>query len=422
VELAADRVEEFRATFAAHAREVAPEGGIGEPERVDAVVGADALDLRVAEQFEGLAPFGQGNPAIKLLVPGARIGDIRPMGEEGKHARFNLSTGGASARGVAFNANGTLSAAQRAPHDITVRLEVNHWNGGVEPRAVLAGAHPRPASDDAPAGHGCPEAPDRAWWWERFALELERDPGEAVAAARPSDGREVIDTAGSGVARVAELLSSGARVLVLASDAGRRAALATAVGPPVGTAATVCLRCPPPELMAAAAAPDHSLLLTDWSSLAACPEAAAEFAHVVAVDPPADPRQQAAALGGTGFLHRAWGGREDLAERCWDAEWDLRGPLAEIYRSLAAERLSGEELRIALVGAGTYGRTPEAAARCARVLRELGLAECGSDGGLHWIGVVSSERTELERSGAWRAYSRTHEEGRRYLRTLRTGR
>ncbi len=422
VELEADRVEAFRAAFADHAREVAPDGGLRAPERVDAVVGADALDLRVAEQFESLAPFGQGNPEIKLLVPGARIADVRPMGEEGKHARFQLSTGAVSARGVAFNANGTLSAAQRSPHDITVRLEVNHWNGGVEPRAVLAGAHPRDARPGGD-GHGCPEAEDGVWWWERFDRELERPLEEDAPGSRRDGGREVLDArAGSPVARIAELLSSGARVLVIAADAGRRSALAGAVGiAGAGSGATVCLRCPPQELTRAAAG-EGRLLLTDWATLAAAHEAAAAFGHVVAVDPPATPAEECAALSGAGFLHRAWGLGEDLAELCWDSEWELRPVLADVYRALTPGRLAGEELRRALIGPSRYGRTPEAAARCARVLCDLGIAERGGDGDARWIGVVSSKRTELERSGAWRAYSRTHQEGRRFLQSLRTQR
>ena len=102
------------------------------------------------------------------------------MGEEGKHARFNLSTGTLSARGVAFNANGKLEAAQRAPHDITVRLEVNHWNGAVEPRAVLADTYARTAEADGDDRHGhghrCGEAPVDLWW-ARFDAEHRARPG-----------------------------------------------------------------------------------------------------------------------------------------------------------------------------------------------------------------------------------------------------
>jgi hypothetical protein len=286
----------------------------------------------------------------------------------------------------------------------------------------VAGAHPRAVPAGEPDGHGCPEAADRGWWWQRFERELERDPaGEPTAAVSGGGQRRVLEArGGSAVARIAELRSSGAGVLVLAADAGRRAALAAAVDLAGAPGVTVCLRCPPAELAGAAEAAAGSLLLTDWRSLAGCPEVAAEFEHVVAVDPPAGAGERAMAMRGDGFLHRAWGSNDDLAERCWDAEWELRAALAEIYRSLVPARLEDEALREALVGAGRYGRTPEAAARCTRVLGELGIAGFGSQGGSRWIGVVSSERTELDRSGAWRAYRRTHEEGRRFLQSLRT--
>lgn len=425
VELAADAIDAFRAAFAAHAVAVVPEGGLDGPERIDAVVGAEALDLAVAEQLDALRPFGQGNPDIRLLVPGARVGDVRAMGEEGRHARFNLMSGGLSARGVAFNSNGVLERASRTPHDLTVRLEVNHWNGAVEPRAVLSGAHPRPRPD-GPDGHECPASEDDGWWWERFERELSRDLAAPALAVVSGDGeRRVLDARrGSAVARIAELLSSGSRVLVISADAGRRAALAASVDlGGGGRPATVCARCAPGELLARAADPGCSLLLTDWASFAGAPAVGVGFQHVVAVDPPPSPALDALARAGTGYLHEAWGPAEDIAEPCWDAEWSLRGALAEIYRSLVAvERADGENAREVLTGPGRYGRSAEAAARCARILGEIGVAETGGAGNARWIGVVSSERTELERSGVWRACTSTHQEGRRYLQSRRAER
>ena len=53
-----------------------------------------------------LAPFGKGNPPVRLIVPGARVRDVRPMGEGERHARFSLEGASARARGVAFGVNG----------------------------------------------------------------------------------------------------------------------------------------------------------------------------------------------------------------------------------------------------------------------------------------------------------------------------
>ena len=117
------------------------------------------------------------------------------MGEEGRHARFRLGSGAGTlrARGVAFNANGTLEAAQRQPHDLAVRLEVNHWNGAVEPRAVLAGS--TRDGTVAERSHDCvARSGRRDWWWERFEAELARDSRRRGGAGQDAGRRtQVVD-------------------------------------------------------------------------------------------------------------------------------------------------------------------------------------------------------------------------------------
>jgi hypothetical protein len=77
--------------------------------------------------------------------------------------------------------------------------------------------------------------------------------------------------------------------------------------------------------------------------------------------------------------------------------------------------VSAEALRAALAGPGPHPLSPETAARCLRVLRELNLVrgEPGSGDGV--VGVVSSEGTDLERSAAFRAYSDEFSEARQFL-------
>jgi single-stranded-DNA-specific exonuclease len=110
-------------------------------ERVDAVVAGDELGLALAEELAGLAPFGNANPEVTLLVPAARLTDARPMGE-GKHVRFTVESGGVRARAVAFGTAGRIPCDVDGPVDATFSLEVNEWNGAVEPRLVLRHARP----------------------------------------------------------------------------------------------------------------------------------------------------------------------------------------------------------------------------------------------------------------------------------------
>ena len=95
--IARDRIEGFRERFAAHAAEVLTPADLVPECRIDAVVAGDALTLGLAEELERMAPFGQGNPAVSLMVPAAELADPRPLGE-GRHVAFTLHAGGARSR------------------------------------------------------------------------------------------------------------------------------------------------------------------------------------------------------------------------------------------------------------------------------------------------------------------------------------
>ncbi|MEA2431684.1 MAG: single-stranded-DNA-specific exonuclease, partial [Thermoleophilaceae bacterium] len=115
-------VDGFREAFVAYAASVLSPDDLIAEQRIDAVVPGDALGTSLAEELEQLAPFGHGNPAPTLLVPAARVSDVRSMGEDGQHARFTLSNGGSRARAVAFRtAARTLPASQDERHDAAVR-------------------------------------------------------------------------------------------------------------------------------------------------------------------------------------------------------------------------------------------------------------------------------------------------------------
>ena len=79
------QLDAFRAAFEAHAEAVLTPEMLEPVERVDAVVSGHELGLGLAEELETLEPCGMGNPSPRLLVPGSRFEDVRPMGE-GRHA------------------------------------------------------------------------------------------------------------------------------------------------------------------------------------------------------------------------------------------------------------------------------------------------------------------------------------------------
>jgi single-stranded-DNA-specific exonuclease len=298
--LRAENLEAFRAAFAAHAGEVLGPDDLKRTERIDAMIGGVGLGIDLAEEIGQLAPFGMGNPGVRLMVPSARVTDVRTMGEEGKHSRFSLHSGSHRALGVAFGRS-SLGVDEEDTLDAAVRLEVNHWNGAVEPRVVLREVYPLAVDADALSPHPC-ECDDTEWW-ARFEAELARDlGGDGVERNRPNEAeslhgnakgprRKVVRGHGSSpTATIAELVSSGAGVLAVAADASRRAALANGATGLArfngGAALIACHRCGAVAVAGLASRADSGLALVDYAALALAPDLAASFEHVVLIDAP----------------------------------------------------------------------------------------------------------------------------------------
>ena len=70
------------------------------------------------------------------MLAEARFRDPRPMGE-GRHLRFTVESHGSRARGVSFGEGSRLPVEEGEPAQATFALEINEWNGVVEPRLRL---------------------------------------------------------------------------------------------------------------------------------------------------------------------------------------------------------------------------------------------------------------------------------------------
>jgi len=431
LQIRAENVEAFQRAFAAHANEVLSEDDLLRTETVDAMVGGVGLGLELAEELRQLAPFGMGNPGVRLLVPAARVSDVRSMGE-GKHARFSLHSGSHRALGVAFG-RASLGVEDEDLLDASVRLEVNHWNGSVEPRVVLRELHAleEPEAEEPVLPHSC--SSDEAAWWARFEAELRTDLDAESAKTLPQEGfsrtreggRRLVAGSAPATVAIAELVSSGAAVLAVCADASRRAALANGATGLArfngGAALIACHRCSDEEITRLSGRAEAGLALTDFAALERAPELAGAFEHVVLVDPPRTEADEA--LTGLsweeapGFLHTLWTDAEtEFASKALAEQWATREGVAATYRALRQTGdAHGKRLREALAGTGDHPLCPEAAARRFRVLRELGLLQGSPEGGAGVVRVVSSVRTDLQRSAAFRAYDERLSEAQRFL-------
>jgi single-stranded-DNA-specific exonuclease len=152
LELDRAALDGFVAAFDAHAASKLGPEDLSPVVRVDAVAAGGELSLELAEELRSLAPFGQGNPPVSLLVRAAHVSDVSTMGE-GRHLRFTMHADGSRMKAVAFGFGGRTAVrrelAREHQFDGVFRLEVNEWNGITEPRLNLVHLQPCAAGEQS---------------------------------------------------------------------------------------------------------------------------------------------------------------------------------------------------------------------------------------------------------------------------------
>jgi single-stranded-DNA-specific exonuclease len=130
-----ENFEAFSDAFAAHAGDVLADEDLVPIARVDAAVDGRELTLGLCEELGALAPFGLGNPAVRLLVGGCEVAELAAVGEKGKHLRVGLRANGrALPGGIAFGRGGELDRLRRPTlYDVVFKLSINRWNGTEAP-------------------------------------------------------------------------------------------------------------------------------------------------------------------------------------------------------------------------------------------------------------------------------------------------
>ncbi len=406
-----DQIDAFRDAFEQHAESLLTAEMLTAVERVDAVVSGGDLSLGLAEELLALGPFGNGNPEVRLYVPGGTFDGAQPMGESGQHVRFNLTSGGVRARAVAFGCDGRIAGAGGEPVDASFRLERNLWRGIVEPRLILRHANPCVPGEITVLGE--PED-----YLDAALMELDRELFDADGGDAGGDSADPADAAavrGYELRRLGDPTELGERVVLDRRGQSPIATIADAQAAAGPEHKVLVIGADAPRRLASIVGRRGGFALISHDSLADEPELMHEFEHVVVLDPPASETQAAIVRSGEGFTHLAWGEAElRFAQQMHEQEYALRASLVALYRALRGRgRVAGEELEHLLRGDGTHAPSARLAGRLLRVLTELGLVSLDPD--LPALEIADTQRTELERSEAFRVYTQTSEDGRQFL-------
>ncbi|MEQ8833193.1 MAG: single-stranded-DNA-specific exonuclease RecJ [Miltoncostaeaceae bacterium] len=384
LELPAERIAGFRADLIRAAEGARASIDRARVRTVDAVAGCPDLTLPTAEALDALAPFGRGNPPVRLVVPAVRIEEPRTVGQ-GRHLQVRLRAGGAHARGIGFQMGpraAGLAAEER--YDAVVALEVERWQGVVGARVSLRGLEVLTEGPEPGWAAPCElDTPGRAGLAAALAAGEDPAPGDPDG---PPLGVRDLRGRNAAVSTITALAGADRGVAVVVADLpARRGALETVIAPwRAGVEVACALDC--------RAGADHAaeriralhgvpaLLVIDHHLLGRVdlpPDM-----HLAVLDPPADAVQAAAlARAGAGrWVHALWGPDDvELALAAARAEWTLRPRATDVWRALVAAggRLDGgEALDAALLPGGAPGaplRPAHVVARALRALAEVGL-------------------------------------------------
>ncbi len=147
----ADRIDALREALDANvAAQAGQEARVHAPS-VDAVVALAAIDERQCDEFRRLGPFGQDNPAPRLLARGVRVLQRRLVGD-GTHLKLGLDDG----RGGELGAIGFGLAAQAPARDdlvdVTFTPVISAWQGRTRVELELHAVAPAGAVQPAQSG------------------------------------------------------------------------------------------------------------------------------------------------------------------------------------------------------------------------------------------------------------------------------
>lgn len=137
-----DAFDVFAQSFIGHANEKLRPEDLVNTLRFDAAIQIKELGIEAVRSLERLAPFGAGNPKVRLHITDAKLnGAPTPFGRSGNHLSLRVCdrAGGFGMRVVAWNwAQHLEHIPAGAPVELIIEPAISTWNGrvSIEPTLV----------------------------------------------------------------------------------------------------------------------------------------------------------------------------------------------------------------------------------------------------------------------------------------------
>lgn len=107
------------------------------PERFDASIEAEQIDMRFYANIRSLAPYGPGNPPPLFLLRDCRFSNLSLVGAQGQHLKGVVSQNGMSLPFIAFRMGRYIDTFERATgKGLIFRPGFDDWRGTVQVEGV----------------------------------------------------------------------------------------------------------------------------------------------------------------------------------------------------------------------------------------------------------------------------------------------
>lgn len=283
----------FRSRLEAHAESTLTAADLVPTYHPDAVVRGCDLTLETTDAFARLAPFGSGNPKVRLIALDARF-EAPQATRKGDHLQCTVVVDDIRTRGIGFG------LATKLPELVEtglrghagIRLEASEWQGTTRTEVHLHSLYR--TRDVGAQALGCtPECPFRDPLDAAMPCTRCSDPYRDVTATTALAGRDLRDAPGR-LTSIAEILSSGEPAALVGTSVKPHLEELGGLLPlrELGVTGVDCVSRHCWRTRLAGLRPD-TLLISDWDAAERRPELLRGRRHLIVADPPHRPTHTA---------------------------------------------------------------------------------------------------------------------------------
>lgn len=105
---------------------------------IDLTVAVDDVTIDVLKEIEELSPFGVENAKPKVLIDDVKLADIKRIGSDSSHLKFQFAGEEKTLDGIAFRKGDLFEhITPQASVSAVGTLSINEWNGRVKPQLIV---------------------------------------------------------------------------------------------------------------------------------------------------------------------------------------------------------------------------------------------------------------------------------------------